>query len=446
MEELVLEALFDMGGRIVARVGSQVIMDEIRGGSSGGGSRPDYSRQLDAISTTLGVGLGNLNENLARLNGYFNHITQLLNVQIEINLYRGYLSIQEFYDVEDVKLIGEAYRDLREAIACYSALGEQEKLKLAYQGYALCQYLLGFLEGNKGKIKSAIRQLDNSLPLCSFGEAESTRRVMKALHSMTGEEPERLLVFANYTKSQPRTFTVGGVTFKMVRVEHGPFMMGDDKDPYCPKHQVKLTKDYYMGEVPVTQALWKAVIGRESNKNGGWISEYGCGDNYPAYRVSYEVIVNEFLPNLNDKVRNQLPSGMKFCLPTEAQWEFAARGGNKEKDKNYMYSGSNSVDGVAWYSSNSGSKTHPVGGKTANGLGLYDMSGNVWEWCNDWYSSNYYKNDQTDPKGPNSGSCRVFRGGSWNFSADFCRVSFRNHWIPDDAYDGLGFRLCLSEL
>ena len=138
---------------------------------------------------------------------------------------------------------------------------------------------------------------------------------------------------------------------------------------------------------------------------------------------------------------NTIPTGKKFRLPTEAEWEYAARGGNKSKG--YKYAGSNTIGDVAWYSSNSSSKTHPVKQKAANELGLYDMSGNVYEWCQDWYGS-YNSSVQTNPTGASSGSYRVTRGGSWDYSAKCCRVSDRSNDVPSYRYNnGLGLRLAL---
>ena len=147
--------------------------------------------------------------------------------------------------------------------------------------------------------------------------------------------------------------------------------------------------------------------------------------------------IQEFITKLNAQ------TGKKFRLPTEAEWEYAARGGNQSKG--YKYSGSNSISDVAWYDDNSGDKTHPVGQKTPNELGIYDMSGNVWEWCQDWYGD-YSSSSQTNPTGPSSGSYRVLRGGSWNNGARNCRVSNRGSYNPDSRSYRSGFRLaCLSE-
>ena len=158
---------------------------------------------------------------------------------------------------------------------------------------------------------------------------------------------------------------------------------------------------------------------------------YFVGDDRPVERVCYHDCL-DFIKKLN-----QL-TGQKFRLPTEAEWEFACRGGNNSRG--YKYSGSNNLGSVAWYDGNSGDKTHPVGTKAPNELGIYDMSGNVWEWCGDWYA-NYTSNSQTNPKGPQSGADRVLRGGGWRSYVWYCCSSFR-YGIPTARYD-LGLRLAL---
>ena len=226
--------------------------------------------------------------------------------------------------------------------------------------------------------------------------------------------------------------TVNGVTFNMIKVEGGTFTMGatDEKDnPYSgdkPTHQVMLST-YYIGETEVTQALWKAMMG--SNLS------YFYGDNLPVENVSWNDC-QDFLSKLNVK------TGRHFRLPTEAEWEFAARGGNKSNGT--RYSGSNNIDEVAWYDGNSVSMTHPVKTKKANELGIYDMAGNVWEWCYDWYDA-YSSNAQTNPTGPISGENRVGRGGGWNGGARFCRSACRGYDLPVKSDGYLGFRLVLSE-
>ena len=233
-------------------------------------------------------------------------------------------------------------------------------------------------------------------------------------------------------KFQNQTITVDGVSFKMIAVEGGTFQMGSpesDAEAFGdekPQHEVTLS-NYYIGETEVTQELWKAVMG--SNPS------YFVGANLPVENVSWDDC-QEFIGKLNEK------TGMKFRLPTEAEWEYAARGG--KKSKGYTYSGSNTIDDVAWYSDNSGKTTHEVGTKQANELGIYDMSGNVWEWCQDWYGETYYENSPSiDPLGPDSGSNRVERGGSWWSFARSCRVAYRGRCLPGDRYDNLGFRLAL---
>ena len=235
-------------------------------------------------------------------------------------------------------------------------------------------------------------------------------------------------------------FTVNGVTFTMVRVEGGTFMMGatdEEEDAEYnekPAHQVTLS-DYYIGQTEVTQALWKAVMGESSTSHvGHWISEYGLGANYPAYDISYDDVLS-FISKLNSL------TGRTFRMPTEAEWEYAARGGNKSKGN--LYSGGNTLDKVGWYSNNSSFKPHPVAQKTANELGLYDMSGNVWEWCSDRYGA-YSSSPQINPTGPSTGSYRVLRGGSWYYNATSCRVANRGGNSPSDRYFEGGGRLALS--
>ncbi len=233
--------------------------------------------------------------------------------------------------------------------------------------------------------------------------------------------------------SKNLSFTVNGVTFEMVYVEGGTFMMGataeqgdDAYDDENPTHQVTLS-DYAICKFEVTQALWMAVMGNNPS--------YFKGDNRPVERVSWNDC-QEFIKKLNGL------TGKSFRLPTEAEWEYAARGGNKSKG--YKYSGSNDIDEVAWYDGNSGSQPHPVGTKKPNELGIYDMSGNVLEWCNDWYGD-YTLTPANNPTGPSSGSLRVIRGGCWVNDAWDCRVSFRYRFYPDDRDYFMGFRLVLPQ-
>jgi len=228
--------------------------------------------------------------------------------------------------------------------------------------------------------------------------------------------------------------TVNGVAFNMVKVSGGTFQMGatseqgsDADNKEKPVHQVTLS-DYYIGETEVTQELWQAVMG--SNP-----SDFTGSGLLPVEKVSWDDC-QTFITKLN------VLTGMQFRLPTEAEWEFAARGGNSSQG--YKYSGSNNIVDVAWYKSNSNSKTHEVGTKAPNELGLYDMSGNVWEWCQDRYGS-YSSSAQTNPTGPTSGSDRVNRGGSWWWygSASLCRVSQRHYSEPGTRSRDIGLRLAL---
>ena len=238
----------------------------------------------------------------------------------------------------------------------------------------------------------------------------------------------------NNTLSQhifSKTYTANGVSFDMMMVKAGIFTMGatsEMKDPYPgekPTHQVTLTNDYYIGKTEVTQALWKAVMGNNPS--------YFKGDNLPVECVSWDDC-QEFISKLNSL------TGQNFRLPTEAEWEFAARGGNNSN--HYQYSGSNELGDVAWYDGNSGDNTHAVATKQPNELGLYDMSGNVLEWCSDW-DGDYSSSSQTNPTGPNSGSYRVSRGGSRRSLARRCRSSDRLSFTPDSSDDRLGLRLVL---
>ena len=224
-----------------------------------------------------------------------------------------------------------------------------------------------------------------------------------------------------------------GISIEMVKVEAGTFMMGatpEMQNPYeqeKPVHQVSLTNDYYMGKYEVTQALWLAVM--ETNPSNF------KGANLPVEQVSWDDC-QVFLSKLHSM------TGRKFRLPTEAEWEYAARGG--KNSRGYQYSGSNNISDVAWYKDNSGGITHPVGTKQANELGIFDMSGNVWEWCQDRFDS-YSSSSKTDPTGAINGSFRVFRGSSWGGNVRMCHLSCRDRYVTYCRNYRLGFRLVLSE-
>lgn len=242
-----------------------------------------------------------------------------------------------------------------------------------------------------------------------------------------GGTVKRVATKASYSNG---TLTVNGIKYNMVWVDGGTFRMGATSEQGSeisdekPVHSVTLS-GYYIGKTEVTQALWQAVMG--SNPS------YFEGDDLPVEQVSWDDC-QEFIRKLNSL------TGQNFRLPTEAEWEFACRGGNNSRG--YKYSGSNYIDNVAWYDGNSGDKTHPVATKSPNELGIYDMSGNVWEWCADWYGD-YSSGRQTNPKGTYGGSCRVYRGGGWSNFAWYCRSSDRCLNDPSRRNGYLGLRLAL---
>jgi formylglycine-generating enzyme required for sulfatase activity/class 3 adenylate cyclase len=217
---------------------------------------------------------------------------------------------------------------------------------------------------------------------------------------------------------------------EFVWVEGGCFQMGDtfgegDEDEK-PVHEV-CVDSFGMSSHEVTQGQWQKIMGNNPSK-------FARGDNYPVEQVSW-VDTQDFIRKLNNNI------GSFFRLPTEAEWEYAARsGGRKEK-----YAGGSDIDRLAWYDGNSGDSTHPVGTKEPNGIGLFDMSGNVWEWCSDWYGRNYYQQSlRNNPRGPSSGSFRVIRDGCWNGNFRLARSANRDGFRPGYLLDNLGFRIVLQ--
>ena len=290
----------------------------------------------------------------------------------------------------------------------------------------------------KGKLQQEISKLKSQIAeySVSYHTLESDKAQLLAQLRSKEDEIE-LLKKQNeeddLTKDLPIQLP-DGTRFIMKQVKGGTFQMGssNDSDYEKPVHNVSLSS-YYIGETQVTQGLWKAVMGNNP-------SYFQKGDNYPVENVSYNMIVKEFIPKLNQK------TGRYFRLPTEAEWEYAAgwrKGGGCNK-----FSGCQNEIGLkkyAWYDENSNNTTHEVATRLPNDLGIYDMSGNVWEWCQDWYASDYYGNSPSvNPPGPASGSGRVLRGGSWYDDADYCRISYRNFYAPAIRNYGYGFRLLLS--
>jgi formylglycine-generating enzyme required for sulfatase activity len=238
-------------------------------------------------------------------------------------------------------------------------------------------------------------------------------------------------------KQIPDSYT-NSLGIEFILVPAGEFMMGavpQDKeadDDEKPQHKVRITKPFYMGKYPVTQEEWEKLMGNNP-------SEFKkAGKRAPVETVSWNDC-QEFIKKLNQK------EGKTYRLPTEAEWEYSARGGVSGGSTIYTYGDDVSKLGdYAWYDGNSGNTTHPVGQKKPNSLGLYDMMGNVREWCGDWYDEEYYKNSpSSDPKGADKGEYRVLRGGSWRINAGNSRLSLRGNDYPDSRYDLNGFRLVL---
>ena len=303
-----------------------------------------------------------------------------------------------------------------------------------------------------GNIESAIRQMQ-------FKKAQTDINELKQLDADKAAEFQAKLKAAEAGKTvQIMTFDLGnGVELNLVNIKAGSFMRVDSENV----NMVKLTKDYWLGETEVTQGQYAAIMVGMTNEMGekcdprpSWFK----GDEHlPVERVSW-YDAQAFCKKLNEKLAEELPTGYHFELPTEAQWEYAARGGNKSKG--YAYSGGNTLDDVGWYYENSGKnrlddnkwnelklesndcKTHAVGTKGTNELGLYDMSGNVMEWCRDWYGA-YPSEAVMDPVGPATGLVRVSRGGSWMIDANGCLVSIRMHNDPTERYGIIGFRVAL---
>jgi formylglycine-generating enzyme required for sulfatase activity len=238
------------------------------------------------------------------------------------------------------------------------------------------------------------------------------------------------------TKGKTRDFSdkIGTEQTQMLFIQGGTFQTGspdDDSDAYDdekPQHEVTLS-DFYLSKYPVTQAMWRAVMGSDPKE----LKFKGC-DQCPVEGVSWND-AQEFLKKLNSK------TGKSYRLPSEAEWEFAARGG--QESKGYKYAGGNDLKKVGWFDDNSEDKTYPVGELDANELGLHDMSGNVWEWCQDW-NEDYSPKPQTNPQGPKTGYYRVMRGGCWYFTAPNCRVTSRRSMHPGNGGSNVGFRLAHS--
>jgi len=252
-------------------------------------------------------------------------------------------------------------------------------------------------------------------------------------------------------KDEDSTKTINGI--ETIFVRGGTFIMGSSRDEQGRRgdevqHKVTLTNDFYIGKYPVTNAQFAEFLNAKEIKecgtfNGKRLVSRSRGlsyDNDVKWRA------NSGFEN-RPVVRVDWFGAIKFSrwadgrLPTEAEWEFAARGGNRSRG--YIYSGSNNADEVAWHRGNSDRRMQSLGQKKANELGIYDMSGGIWEWCHSWYGE-YPVNAATNPVGPRSGSRRVVRGGSWNFGAEDCRVARRMSYLPSTNGGDLGFRVVFN--
>ena len=349
---------------------------------------------------------------------------------------RGYGKMDEFLGYM-VKVYGnEIYRNperLKNLIG--DLYGGEERVKKLFRR-ALVEEKLSvkvyeIAQKPRNERKPFYNRLASQFAEGNYFSLELSLKVVGSLVSgLTGEVLE-----GAQPESKNRLVQVGDVQFEMVYVEGDTFRMGateeqgeDAYDDEKPVHRVTLSS-YLIGKHEVTQALWEEVMGSNPsyNKQGG---------DYPVEHVSWDDC-QEFIGKLNAR------TGMQFRLPTEAEWEYSARGGNRSKG--YKYAGSNNLDEVGWYGDNSDEHTHPVGRKKPNELGLYDMSGNVVEWCQDWYGD-YTEESQTNPVGPQSGKWgyRVLRGGSSWGNARYCRVSNRFGSVPGSRGGIGGLRLVLS--
>lgn len=336
---------------------------------------------------------------------------------------KGYRSQQRTINLSQRQRLDVAFAEL-------AAI--QGNLSVNYKPFGADVYIDGKKVGQSPRVFNGILVGNHKVEIKKDGYGTDS----KTVSILEGQTASLSGVLATHTSSSGNTITIpvkDGISIDMVRVEAGTFTMGataEMKDPFSdekPTHGVTLANDYYIGKYEVTQALWKAVMGNNPSNFKG--------DNLPVEMVSWDNC-QEFISKLNRI------TGKTFRLPTETEWEYAARGG--KKSRGYQYSGSNNLSEVAWYKENSGYKTHAVGTKQANELGIHDMSGNVLEWCQDWYGE-YNSSSLVNPTGANSGSDRVYRGGGWCFSARFCRSSFRLSATPAYRVIDLGLRLVLSE-
>ena len=284
--------------------------------------------------------------------------------------------------------------------------------------------------------KAALKDLTELSDQADLSDLISSADKQK-IANLKAEIAKLALTLKPPTPQQGSSWTLPDLGIEFVWVKPGTFQMGavSGYSNEKPVHKVSISNPFWIDKYEVTQKEYKAIM----NAN----PSYFKGDNRPVERVSWNNAV-EFCKKLTAREREagRLPAGWEYRLPTEAEWEYAARGGSKSRG--FKYSGSNDIDGVAWYDKNSGNKTHPAGQKKPNELGIYDMSGNVWEWCSDkWHDS--YQGAPAGGSSWDSGHYRVNRGGCCCNRAEYCRSAYRNYYIPSQPYNALGFRVCLVE-
>lgn len=287
--------------------------------------------------------------------------------------------------------------------------------------------------------QSVVNVAQNIATELSKGTLAEQARLKAEEEARIKAEEKRRIEAEEELKKNGWTEIAYGINMKMIWVEGGEFMMGctSEQGGDCrddEKNVYRVTLDgFWIGIFEVTQAQWERVMGTNIYQLKSKKDSKGVGPEYPMYNVNWEDAM-EFCRLLSNK------TSKNYTLPTEAQWEYAARGGKNAEGK--KYAGSNVINEVAWYGSNRGIEyTFPCGTKQANALGIYDMTGNVWEWCKDWYSDNYRSNDNINPSGPTLGSERVLRGGSWTNAESDCRVTNRYKWSPDTRSSVFGFRV-----
>ena len=253
-----------------------------------------------------------------------------------------------------------------------------------------------------------------------------------------------MIPLGSYANAQSPKEITNSIGMKLVLIPKGTFMMGspieeEGAENNEKQHQVTIGKDYYLGVTEVTQGQYEKVMGTNPSYFQTRVIRKSDSSMYPVEQVSWEDAV-EFCKKLSE-LPEEKKAGRVYRLPTEAEWEYACRAGSKTA---YSFGAdSKTLGDYAWFGGNSGQQTHPVGEKKANAWGLYDMHGNVWEWCSDWYGV-YPMGSVSDPSGPSEGSVRVYRGGCWSGGAAFCRSAVRLWFVPSNRIDDYGFRVALS--